>query len=351
MSSQLSRTLRRLSIQSLITYTKHINRPFGDEEHILWIETAATAAFIYLLDPPIHGGASLEQHGKRYHRIGRGLEDTRGFYASIYLSVISRHADFIASYSGTTEVDIHNQRLAQMNQFNIDYMVLSCATPCIQGISDPAAASVLATQINDELARLISNNTLRFGAFASLSMHNASEAAAELKRAVEELGFLGALVNDYQQSGENNETLIYYDQPEFDVFWQMVVDLDVPVYFHPRQKTNVAPISALSYDHAPWIRGPGNEFSVILSNHILGLCTNGVFARFPTLKIIVGHFLSDITSQYYIRRYHPRWFQSTTFIAADVGLSSSVSAALDGGSSSVVANWNLSDAHPTFPVK
>ncbi|KAJ3813427.1 amidohydrolase 2 [Lentinula lateritia] len=180
-------------------------------------------------------------------------------------------------------------------------MVLSCASPCIQGISDPTVANAMAINVNNQLAAQISNNTLRFGAFAALSMHNASEAAAELKRTVQELGFLGGLVNDYQQSGENNgehsilpDTLIYYDQPDFDIFWQMVTELDVPVYFHPR--TNVEPISTLLYGHAPWLLGPGQEFAVTLSNHILGLCTNGVFDRFPDLKIIVGHLGERIPS-------------------------------------------------------
>ena len=70
-------------------------------------------------------------------------------------------------------------------------------------------------------------------------------------------------------------SFIYYDQPEFDVFWQMVVDLDVPVYFHPRD--NPPPVSTLLFDHAPFLSGAVQEFAVTLSNHILGLCTNGVF--------------------------------------------------------------------------
>ncbi|KAK0227635.1 amidohydrolase 2 [Armillaria fumosa] len=195
-------------------------------------------------------------------------------------------------------VDVHNQRLAQMDEFGIDFMVLSCAQPCVQGVSDPETAAAMAVNLNNLLADLISNNTLRFGAFAALSMHNASVAAQELNRTVNELGFLGALVNDYQQSGPDNDTLLYYDQPEYDEFWQMVTDLDVPVYFHPR--TNVQLISSLVYSHGFGLRGPAQEFAATLSTHILGLCTNGVFEyahlpfafaciRFPTLKIIVGH--------------------------------------------------------------
>ena len=83
-------------------------------------------------------------------------------------------------------------------------MVLSCATPCVQGISDPVAAAEMATHVNNVLAASISNNTMRFGAFATLAMHNATLAAEELKRTVNELGFLGALLNDYQQSGPDN---------------------------------------------------------------------------------------------------------------------------------------------------
>ncbi|KAF8520242.1 hypothetical protein BU17DRAFT_12986, partial [Hysterangium stoloniferum] len=98
----------------------------------------------------------------------------------------------------TNLLDIHNQRLAQMDETGVDFMVLSCASPCIQGISDPVVAASMAVKVNNDLAAAIANNTMRFGGFAALSMHNASTAAQELKRAVQELGFFGALLNDYQ---------------------------------------------------------------------------------------------------------------------------------------------------------
>jgi 2,3-dihydroxybenzoate decarboxylase len=56
----------------------------------------------------------------------------------------------------------------------------------------------MAQTVNNELAAAIANNTVRFGGFASLAMHNATTAAQELKRAVVELGFLGAMLNDYR---------------------------------------------------------------------------------------------------------------------------------------------------------
>ena len=54
-----------------------------------------------------------------------------------------------------------------------------------------------------------------------------------------------------------------------------MVDLDVPVYFHPR--VNPTPVSTLLFAHAPFLIGPAQEFAATLSNHLLGLCTNGVF--------------------------------------------------------------------------
>ncbi|TDL23599.1 amidohydrolase 2 [Rickenella mellea] len=191
-------------------------------------------------------------------------------------------------------LDIHNQRLAAMDLHGIDFMVLSCAAPCIQGISDPNTAATFATKVNDELASAIANNTMRFGGFASLSMHDPAAAAKELNRTVFEHGFLGALLNDYQQSGPDNTTLLYYDQPEYDVFWSMAETLDVPVYLHPRFP--IAQITALEYAHSPFILGPVNEFQVTLSNHILGIIANGVFDRFPRLKFIVGHLGERIPS-------------------------------------------------------
>jgi 2,3-dihydroxybenzoate decarboxylase len=91
-----------------------------------------------------------------------------------------------------------------MDEFGVDFMVLSLVTPGIQAISDPVVAEASATAANNALAAIISNNTMRFGAFAALSMHNATQAAEELRRTVTELGFLGALVNDFQQSGTDN---------------------------------------------------------------------------------------------------------------------------------------------------
>jgi 2,3-dihydroxybenzoate decarboxylase len=236
--------------------------------------------------------------GRKWHDSGSGsiaLEE-----AWTIPELIFQAGNTTAAFGGTNAelkanlLDIHNQRLTSMNENNIDFMVLSCAQPCIQGISDPIEAANLSVFVNNQLAASIANNTERFGAFASLAMHNATAAALELKRAVTELGFLGALLNDYQQSGPDGLTLLYYDQPEYDVFWQMVTDLNVPIYLHPRQ--DIAPVLAFLYSHAPFLEGPAQEYAAVLSTHVLGLCVNGVFDRFPDVKVIIGHMGERIPS-------------------------------------------------------
>jgi 2,3-dihydroxybenzoate decarboxylase len=91
-----------------------------------------------------------------------------------------------------------------MDEAGVDYMVLSLTSPGIQAVSNVTLAEKLATRANNDIAAMIANNTMRFGAFAALSMHNATQAANELRRCVVELGFHGALLNDFQQAGVDN---------------------------------------------------------------------------------------------------------------------------------------------------
>ena len=57
-------------------------------------------------------------------------------------------------------------------------------------------------------------------------MHEPEEAARELRRTVEEFGFVGALV-------ENHVLGKFYDGNEWDVLWEEAIRLDVPIYLHP----------------------------------------------------------------------------------------------------------------------
>ncbi len=118
-------------------------------------------------------------------------------------------------------------------------------------------------------------------------MHSPEEAAAELRRCITELGFKGALVNDTQRAGADGDDMIFYDGPEWDVFWSTVTELDVPFYLHPRNPTGS--IHDKLWAKRKWLIGPPLSFAHGVSLHLLGMVTNGVFDRHPKLQVIIGH--------------------------------------------------------------
>lgn len=118
-------------------------------------------------------------------------------------------------------------------------------------------------------------------------MHDPKEAAEELTRCVKQLGFKGALVNDTQRAGEEGDDMIFYDGPEWDVFWKTCTDLDVPFYLHPRNPTGT--MYEKLWAKRKWLVGPPLSFAQGVSLHLLGMVTNGVFDRHPKLQIIIGH--------------------------------------------------------------
>ncbi|KAH8798544.1 amidohydrolase-like protein 2 [Xylogone sp. PMI_703] len=184
-------------------------------------------------------------------------------------------------------LDIHQDRLRRMDSKGVEFMILSLLAPGPQGIANVEEAEANARTVNDYLSHQVSLNPKRFGAFASLSMHRPQQAAQELTRAVKDLGLLGAMINDFQSAGEDGNTKIYYDTPDFDPFWRVVQDLGVPVYLHPRPP----PPSDMAdrYRTRPLLIGPDGQFSQQLSFHIQALCISGVFDKFPGVQLIIGH--------------------------------------------------------------
>ncbi len=190
-------------------------------------------------------------------------------------------------------LDIHTTRLAQMDAEGVEFMLLSLTSPGPQGLSDSTSAQALAVSANDWLTSEAKKASSRFGALASLSMHSATDAAAELTRAVRELGAYGAIINDFQSvatvdGGEEGRR--YYDEPEYDVFWAAVQELDVPVYLHPRYATgHDLEETGGKYSSRKHLLGAGVQFHLDLSFHIYAICSGGVFDRFPKVQIVAGH--------------------------------------------------------------
>lgn len=182
-------------------------------------------------------------------------------------------------------LDLDDMRIAEMDKHGIGYAIQSLNAPAIQGIVDTTEAIEIARKANDVLADAVKRHPARYAGFAALAMQDAQAATDELTRCVEELGFIGALVNGFSQKDKPDSGL-FYDQPEYRPFWARVEKLGVPFYLHPR-----APIEtrAHAYEGHPWFLAPAWGFAAETGLHALRLLASGLFDEFPKLKLILGH--------------------------------------------------------------
>ncbi|KAL1861033.1 hypothetical protein Plec18170_001548 [Paecilomyces lecythidis] len=172
-------------------------------------------------------------------------------------------------------------RLADMDAGNVSLQVLS-HLPGI-GLRDPARCQAA----NNEMAKEIQANPNRFAGFAALPMAVPDEAARELHRAVTDLGFRGALVDNHL------EDMTQYDDARFWPVFEVAEKLDVPIYLHP-SPAPAAEVEQRFAGNYPWKVQMGLTTGAWgwhenVGLHILKLYAAGVFERFPQLKIIIGH--------------------------------------------------------------
>jgi predicted TIM-barrel fold metal-dependent hydrolase len=130
------------------------------------------------------------------------------------------------------------------------------------------------------------------------------EAAAELRRAVTELGFVGALVDNHCRDK-------FYDGEEYAVFWAAVEELDVPVYLHPNWPSEemLARYGGGFGGAAAWsMASSGWGWHSDTGLHVLRLFASGLFDRRPRLRIIVGHMGEMIPFMLQrVQRLSQRW--------------------------------------------
>ena len=145
---------------------------------------------------------------------------------------------------------LSDRRLQDMDAGFISHQIIS-HTPLKEA---PTPSQCRA--INDELHAAVKAHPTRFSGFANLPMLHPAEAAAELRRTVKELGFVGALVDNHSEG-------TFYDAERFLPIWDEAQKLDVPIYLHPSFAT----------DHMLELNYRGNyseEVAVQLSNHVFG---------------------------------------------------------------------------------
>lgn len=182
------------------------------------------------------------------------------------------------SYAGSPFMDV-DARLRLNDHLGIELQILSPNPITYFHHIEADIAAGFCRWHNDEMAALVAAHPDRLGGFAQLPMQDVDVAVSELRRAVGDLGLLGAYIG--------TDFGIDFDDERLDPFWAAAVDLDVPVFIHP----------------APWgIDGPLRDerirkYDLDLSLGFLFeetlamacLIYGGVLDRFPTLDICLSH--------------------------------------------------------------
>jgi predicted TIM-barrel fold metal-dependent hydrolase len=221
------------------------------------------------------GKIALEEHYENpaFPVIGERAITVRGGYTEVLTD----------PYMAECTEGLHNaaKKLEDMDKSGIEIAIVSLTMPGIEGIPDAAKAVKVAMEQNDYAYKTyVEPHRGRFLAFAC-----DPKAADELERAVTQLGFKGALVNGYSNIGDE-QTARYLDEPPVLPFWERAAALDVPVYLHPRIPLSSQMRALQDYEgiqDSAW--GFGRE----TAEHALRLILSGLFDRFSTLTVILGH--------------------------------------------------------------
>jgi predicted TIM-barrel fold metal-dependent hydrolase len=180
--------------------------------------------------------------------------------------------------------EMGDKRVAEMDAAGIDMQMLSLNSPGVEQ-AEPAEAASCARDANDVLADAIKRHPNRFAGFASLPIQSPEEAAKELDRCVRQSGFKGTNINGHARGR-------YLDDPFFSPVLECANALQVPIYLHPTVPHK--PVAdALYGGFSPAVSGvfasSGWGWHIETAIHVLRMILGGVFDRYPTLQVVIGH--------------------------------------------------------------
>ena len=197
-----------------------------------------------------------------------------------------RYMDYVDSH--LLDVD---ERIKIMDATGVERTILSLTSPGIQSITDTELAVKVARDTNDLVKRnFVDRRSDRLSMFACLPTQDGAAAAAELRRAVGELGAVGALINGYTNVTDA-DTARYLDDDEYEPMWAAVEELGVPVYLHPREPL---PVQQAIYAGYESLVGSAWGFAHETATHAVRLMLSGLFDRHPGVQVILGHLAEGL---------------------------------------------------------
>jgi aminocarboxymuconate-semialdehyde decarboxylase len=166
-----------------------------------------------------------------------------------------------------------DKRLADLDAMGLDVQIIKPPPPqCYYAVPVEIAVEA-ARMVNDGVAEFVARRPDRLKGFGTVS--DGYEAAKELERCVDELGFKGVQV----QTNVNGREL---SDPAFAPFWQKAEELGVLVVIHPNGFTHAERLTRFYFNNVI-----GNPLETTIALHYL--IFDGVLERHPNLKILAVH--------------------------------------------------------------
>lgn len=180
--------------------------------------------------------------------------------------ILSRFGQLDAT--GTPTMPVIEERIAEMDQHEIDVQVLSLPNPQMIYMAGDEALAV-SRYCNDYLAWLVEQHPGRFRALASIPLNAGTidDAVRELNRCVDELGMTG-----FSTSPNVNGTLL--DDPALYPFHEEANRLGATMMIHPEMNEDISSRMMGLFD---------------TSTAVSRLIFSNFFGRFLSIKVIATH--------------------------------------------------------------
>ncbi|MEV6392792.1 amidohydrolase family protein [Nocardia xishanensis] len=163
--------------------------------------------------------------------------------------------------------------LGLMAEAGIASAILSVSTPGTAFLADTAEAVELARAVNDYAAKLAAEHPGRFGFFATLPMPDVAAAAAEARRALDDLAADGVVL-----LGNSRGT--YLGAEGQDDLFRVLDDRSAVVLVHPAD---------LPAETVPGIPPFAADFLLDTTRAAYLLVRNGIRRRYPRIRFVLGH--------------------------------------------------------------
>jgi len=166
-------------------------------------------------------------------------------------------------------------KLQHMDSLGIDISILSVPPVLFFYWLEAEPVQEFCQQTNEAMAEFVAQSEGRLYGLATVPLQNPEAAAAELRRAVVDLGLQGV------QIGTRMET-IPLDDPQFDPFFATAAELNVPVVLHP-YRVGIKP--EFSDFYMANLVGNPLDTGVAATRLILSGCLD----RHPNLTVVLVH--------------------------------------------------------------